>query len=108
MTIAVKQNTNTSVCSQPYDGKGSGSQTVSPNEGGGAEPILRNRAPFSQKKLKASRVRAISKFAAWCYLESYSIVSEEELDDIFDNKDETYIKELLLHGLHSKGLLIRD
>lgn len=61
-----------------------------------------------QKKLKASRIRAISKFAAWCYLESYQIVSEDELDSIFDNKDEIYIKELLVNGLHSKGLLIKD
>ncbi|MFJ5624352.1 hypothetical protein ACIQD3_16825 [Peribacillus loiseleuriae] len=108
MTIAVKQKTTMSVCSQPYDEKGSGSQTVSPDEGGGVELILRSPAPYPQKKLKVSSIRAISKFAAWCYLESYHIVSEEELDDIFDNKDEAYIKELLLHGLQSKGLLIKD
>ena len=108
MTIAVKQKTTMSDCLKPNDEKVQVLKTVSHEEGGGAELILRNPTPFPRRKLKASSIRAISKFAAWCYLESYHIVSEEELDDILDNKDETYIKELLFHGLQSKGLLIKD
>ncbi len=43
--------TTISVYSQPYDEKSSGSKTLSPNEGDGAEPTLRSSAPFLQKKV---------------------------------------------------------
>ncbi len=43
-----------SAYSQPYDEKGAGSQTVSPDEGGGTGLILRSPTPFPQKNNDSS------------------------------------------------------
>ncbi|MBS4176861.1 hypothetical protein [Lederbergia citrea] len=59
------------------------------------------------RKMKKNDVDALSKFAAWCCLESYQIIVDEKvLDDILENSDEKYIKTLLLKGLKSKKKLL--